>query len=142
MARIKRNKGNKFRSFLEQRVAASLRALRAKFDYETENIPYVIHSFYTPDFVVYTKSGKKIYIEAKGEWDAADRRKHLALRQQRPGVDIRFIFANPNARISKGSPTRYKDICEGRGRGALKGVRWLYADGSKTPIVPKEWLDE
>jgi hypothetical protein len=142
MAKIIRNKGNKYRSGLEVKVANALTKLKANFDYETEKIPYTIQSFYNPDFVVYTKSGNKIYIEAKGEWDSADRRKHLALRQQRPGVDIRFIFTNPDQRISKGSKSTYRDICEGRGTGAYKGVFWKFADSRKTPLIPKEWLDE
>ncbi len=142
MARIIRNKGRKYKSGLESRVAAALRGMKLNFDYETESIPYTIQSFYKPDFIIYTKSGNKIYVEAKGQWDSADRRKHLSLRQQRPGVDIRFVFTNPDSRIGKGSKTTYKDICEGRGIGAYKGVVWKYADARHKPIIPKEWFDE
>lgn len=142
MARIHKKKGNKYKSGLEYRVAAALRGMKLNFDYETENIPYIIQSVYKPDFIVFTKSGNKIYVEAKGEWDSADRRKHLSLRQQRPGLDIRFVFTNPDQRIRKGSSSTYRDICEGRGIGAFKGVTWKYSDSRRKPIIPKEWFEE
>lgn len=140
MARIKRNKGNKFRSKLEPRVATSLRMYGLDFEYETEKIPYTLIKEYVADFIIKTPSGKKVYIEVKGQWDTEDRRKHLALKQQHPDIDIRFVFQNANARIGKGSPTRYKDICEGRGRGDFKGVTWEYTDAKTKPLIPKDWF--
>tara|TARA_R110002095_G_scaffold124022_1_gene107773 strand:+ start:107 stop:295 length:189 start_codon:yes stop_codon:yes gene_type:complete len=59
-----------------------------------------------------------------------DRQKHILIRKQRPDLDIRFVFDNPNARISKTSKTTYAAWCEKNG--------FLYA--RKT--IPREWIDE
>jgi hypothetical protein len=96
------------------------------------------HSKYLPDFVLDRPDGTTLIIETKGIWTYDDRYKHLLLRQQRPDLDIRFVFSRAKQRISKRSQTTYGDICEGRGRGAFKGVTWKYSD----KIIPKEWLDE
>lgn len=79
-----------------------------------------------------------MYIETKGIWAYDDRYKHYLIRCQHPELDIRFVFTRSKSRISKGSKTTYRDICEGRGRGVFRGVTWKYAD--KT--IPKEWLNE
>lgn len=139
--KIRRNKGNKYKSKLERSTALSLNKRRIKFEYETEKLKYVVPAkerSYTPDFVVITKSGKKIYIECKGIWDAADRYKHLLIRRQTPELDIRFVFSNSKSRISKNSKTTYADICNGLGRGEYKGVLWKYSDKK----IPQEWLNE
>ena len=140
-AKIRKSKRAKYRSTLERKNALSLHRKKIQFSYEKEQITFVIPSIkktYVPDFVVYTKSGKKIFIETKGIWDAEDRRKHLYIKQQRPDLDIRFVFSNPNIKLSKLSKTTYKDICEGRGRPPYKGVTWKYA----TKKIPQEWLEE
>jgi Autographiviridae endonuclease I len=81
---------------------------------------------YKPDFVV----ANGILIEAKGLFSAADRTKHLLVRQQHPTYDIRFVFQNANAKLSKKSKTTYAMWCEHNG--------FLYAH--KT--IPAEWLVE
>lgn len=141
---MKRRKHNlrKYKSGLESKVAKQLQNNKIPFEFESERIAYLVpeswHN-YTPDFPIVTKgTGKKIYIETKGIWDAADRMKHLLIRQQQPELDIRFVFTNSKSKISKQSKTTYADICEGRGRKPFKDVTWLYADKK----IPKEWLNE
>lgn len=138
---MKRHNRGKYRSGLEDRIAKSLSSLGIPFTYEEEKIKYDVPaktSTYTPDFVITSSSGKKIYIETKGIWDAEDRKKHLLIRQQHPELDIRFVFSNSKAKIRKGSSITYADVCEGKARAPYKGVTWLYSD--KT--IPEEWLGE
>jgi len=139
--KIKKSKRAKYRSGLERKIAQSLHKKKVKFSYEKDQIVYVVPSVertYIPDFSIITKSGKRIFIEAKGIWDALDRHKHLLLKRQRPDLDIRFVFSNPNMKLSKKSKTTYADICEGRGRFPYKDVIWKYSH--KT--IPNEWLEE
>lgn len=71
-----------------------------------------------------------IIIETKGRFMTADRQKHLMIQQDHPDLDIRFVFNNPNARISKTSKTTYAKWCEKYG--------FKYAKGS----IPEAWLKE
>jgi hypothetical protein len=100
------------------------------FDFE----PFAIHyekparkSKYTPDFLLLDNG---IYVETKGRFVTADRQKHLLMKAQHPALDIRFVFDNPNARISKQSRTTYAMWCEKHG--------FKYAKKS----IPQAWLDE
>ena len=54
-----------------------------------------------------TRTGKLIIIETKGRFVTADRQKMLLVKEQYPDLDIRFVFSNPNSRISKKSKTTY-----------------------------------
>lgn len=130
-----------YRSGLEDSVAEQLTASRTKFSYEEDKIEYTVPSKihkYTPDFKIETKSGKEIYVETKGIWDASDRYKHLLIRQQHPELDIRFVFQNSKGKIRKGSKTTYADVCNGLARAPFKGVVWQYADKH----IPLTWLEE
>lgn len=102
--------------------------------YEAEKIEYEVparRAKYTPDFPIYTRgTGKKVIIETKGQFKAADRKKHLLIKQQHPDIDLRFVFTNPNQRLSKQSKTTYAKWCEDHG--------FLFAKG----LPPIEWLDE
>lgn len=119
-----------FRSGLEERVAAELEAAIGRpVPYETETIYYdrpAKQSRYTADF----KLPNGIIVETKGRFVTADRQKHLLVQAQRPDLDIRFVFSNPNARISKQSQTTYAAWCEKHG--------FKYAKGS----VPGAWIAE
>ena len=131
------------RSKLEERVAQQLEFKGIDYEYEPRlrKVPYTVpesNHKYTPDFIIRTKSGNEIYLEPKGIWDLADRRKHLYLRQQHPELDIRFVFQRSKTRIRKGSNTTYADVCNGLTRKPFKGVVWKYCDG----LVPDEWLEE
>ena len=137
-------KTERFRSKLEALVAEQLDLNNIEYTYEDKEtkIDYTkpaIKRSYLPDFLIRSKSGKYIYVEAKGIWDYDDRYKHCLIRQQHPELDIRFVFQRAGQRIRKGSKTTYKDICDGRGKGIFKDVVWKYGTGG---IIPKEWLDE
>lgn len=120
---------NGWRSGLEERVAEQLDRLKVTYEYEKLVIKYTPPAKtrrYTPDFVL----GNGIIIETKGRFLTADRQKHLAIQAEHPELDIRFVFTNPNARISKTSKTTYAMWCDTHG--------YLYAARE----VPLAWLKE
>lgn len=83
-----------FKSMLEKSVSQKLP--RARWKYEPERIEYMLPKRYIPDFVIATKSGKKIYLEVKGWMRWEDQQKMRAVKNSRPEMDIRFYFANDN----------------------------------------------
>jgi hypothetical protein len=88
---------------------------------------------YTADFCFETKSGKLIYIECKGfplAWDGKARSKHQAIKKQFPDMDLRFIFNNKHAKISKSSKTTNDQWCKRQG----------FQCASK--LIPLAWLEE
>jgi len=128
-----------FRSGLEEDTAEDLTALGIDYTYEEAAIQYekpARVSKYTPDFRVYnrpdgTPRDQLLIIETKGRFLTEDRQKMLLIKRQHPHLDIRFLFSNPNAKISKQSKTTYASWCEKHG--------FLYAKG---PKVPLDWLEE
>lgn len=118
-----------FRSGLEDKVAKQLSDLGIDYKYEILKINYVVPSrnaVYTPDFQL----PNGIIIETKGRFVVADRQKHLMIKAQFPELDIRFVFSNSKARISKTSHTTYAEWCTKHG--------FMYAD----KYVPQEWINE
>lgn len=117
-----------YRSGLEDRISEQLKSLSVPFEYEKLKIKYEVNEVrtYTPDF----KLPNGIIVESKGRFVAADRKKHLLVRVQNPFLDIRFVFSNSKAKISKGSKTTYADWCIKHG--------FLFSD----KLIPKEWLEE
>jgi hypothetical protein len=118
-----------YRSGLEKSTAAYLNKLGVAFSYESHVIHYekpARKARYTPDFIL----PNGIIIETKGRFVTADRQKHLLIKKQYPGLDIRFVFSNPNCRISKKSKTTYAMWCEKNG--------FKYAK----QVIPKEWIKE
>ncbi len=116
-----------FRSGLEERVADQLNALDVGFEFEKLKIKYIKparNAIYTPDFVL----SNGIIIETKGRFMTADRQKHLLIKEQYPEMDLRFVFSNSKAPISKGSKTTYGDWCNKHG--------FQYAD----KLIPLDWL--
>lgn len=117
------------RSGLEDRIAEQLHRANVKADYENYSLPYVIpessHT-YTPDFVL----DNGIIVEAKGIFDANDRKKHLLIKDQYPHLDIRFVFSNAKAKIYKGSKTTLAEWCDKYG--------YKYA----TKEIPYSWFKE
>ena len=97
-----------FRSGLEEKVAALFDELGVIYEYESTKIPYVIQHNYTPDFLL----TNGIYLETKGYWDANDRRKIKAVKQQHPEIDLRMVFQSPFNTISKRSKTTYAQYCD------------------------------
>jgi hypothetical protein len=116
-----------YRSGLEENVASQLKKLGVMAEYETTKIKYRVEEdrSYTPDFVL----PNGIIIETKGRFVAADRKKHLLIKKQRPELDIRFVFTNSKTKLSKTSKTTYGDWCTKHG--------YMYSDRE----VPLEWLE-
>jgi len=117
-----------YRSGLEEKVAAQLDGLSVSYKYEDFKISYQVNEVrtYTPDFEL----PNGIIVETKGRFVAADRKKHLLIQKQHPLLDIRFVFSNSKAKISKNSKTSYADWCEKNG--------FLYAD----KLIPSSWIIE
>ena len=72
---MRRHVKGTYRSGLEKSIAKDLATRKRAFTYEQEKIKYTVpekECTYTPDFVIETSSGNKIYIESKGIWDAED----------------------------------------------------------------------
>ena len=115
----------KFRSGLEERIAELFENLGVIYEYESTKVPYVIQHNYTPDFLL----ANGIYLEAKGYWDAEDRRKMLAVKKANPDLDIRMVFQTPYNTISKKSKTTYAQFCD------KHEIPWTtFTD------IPVEWL--
>jgi len=117
-----------YRSGLEDRISEQLKGLKVPFKYEEFKIKYEVNEVrtYTPDFEL----PNGIIIESKGRFVAADRKKHLLVQKQHPELDIRFVFSNSKAKISKGSKTTLGMWCDKHG--------YLYAD----KLIPEEWIKE
>ena len=90
------------RSRLEEQVAELLDGLKIDYGYEDTKIPYIIESQYIPDFRV-----GDVFLETKGYFKPADRRKMLAVKRANPDLDIRLVFQAPYNKISKRSKTTY-----------------------------------
>ena len=123
-----------WRSGLEHRVADSLTDRGAIFVYEARSLTYTVPERkrkYTPDFFIVTASGKEIIVETKGRWLRADRLKMKLVVEQHPHLEIRMVFQNPNAPISKGSKTTYAAWCDRH-----LGIPWAKGD------VPDAWIME
>ena len=113
-----------FRSGLEQRIADDLTNQKCKFKYEPLSVTYTITSKYTPDFVL----DNGIVIEAKGFFRYKDQRKHRAVREAHPELDLRFVFSNINQRV-QGSKLANARWCE--------KYNFKYAQES----IPIEWIE-
>ena len=118
-----------FKSGLEETISQQIESQGIKVEYETEKVSYIIpasNHTYSPDF----KLPNGIRVETKGRFVAADRKKHLLVKEQNPNMDIRFVFSNSKNKITKKSKTTYGDWCEKNG--------YKYAD----KIIPNEWFLE
>ena len=125
------------RSGLEAEAQEQLDKGGYKYGYEEVKITYTKPpSTYKLDFDVVTKSGKVLYVETKGRFMPADRTKHLLIQKQHPDIEIRFVFQNPNNKLSPKSKTTYAEWCD------KHGFKWAKADKRGGCIIPQEWLDE
>lgn len=116
-----------FKSGLEETISTQIEGRGIVVKYESEKVPYIIpasHHTYNPDF----KLPNGIFVETKGRFVAADRKKHLLVKSQNPHLDIRFVFSNSNNKITKNSKTTYGDWCVKNG--------YKYAD----KIIPEDWF--
>jgi hypothetical protein len=120
---------NGWRSGLEEAIGAQLKSLGVPFGYESFSIPFQQPAKprrYTPDYDL----PNGIIVESKGRFLTADRQKHLLVKEQYPDLEIRFVFSNPNTRISKQSKTTYAAWCDSKG--------FKYS----ARVIPREWTLE
>lgn len=124
----RRHNSRRYRSGLEKTVAEFLKTNQKRVRYEDLKIEWkdLRYRTYTPDFVL----DNGIIIETKGIFDNEDRRKHIAIKEQHPELDIRFIFSNANAKLYKGAKSTYARWCEKN--------NFLYAHR----VIPEAWLKE
>lgn len=115
-------------------MARQLTLAGQDFGYEATKIDYLKPartSRYNPDFEIIKSCGGTMYIEGKGRFLTEDRQKHVLIRDQKPELDIRFVFSNANTKIGKTSSTTYAKWCRDKG----------FKFGDKG-VIPKEWYDE
>ena len=96
----KTSKTFKFRSGLEVKVAKQLDSLGVDYDYEPFKIEFLRpaeYSKYTPDFLIEVNG---LLVEAKGRFTSQERKKFKLIKKSHPDLDLRFVFSNPNQRIS------------------------------------------
>lgn len=125
----KTRKETGYKSKLEVLVADCLKFHDCPFEYEPIRAPLqrpTENTGYTPDFVL----PNGIIIEAKGQFSARDRQKHLLLKTQHPDLDVRFVFSDPTDTLDKKSKTTYAKWCENNG--------FLWSDVAPEPA----WLQE
>jgi len=124
----KNHNTRRYRSGLEREAAAFLKVNQKKVLYEKIKIEWedLRYRTYTPDFEL----DNGIFIETKGIFDNEDRRKHLAIKEQHPELDIRFVFSNANAKLYKGAKSRYYNWCD------KHGFLWSHR------LIPIAWLKE
>ena len=125
---VRKHNANRYRSGLERVVAEFLKQNKKNFRYEDLKIEWkdLRYRTYTPDFIL----DNGIIVETKGIFDNEDRRKHLAVREQHPELDIRLVFSNAKAKLYKGSKTTYAMWCDKNG--------FLYSHR----VIPHDWLEE
>ena len=87
---------SKYKSKFESQFADNLTKKKIIFTYETISIDYEITCTYRPDFIL-----NNFIVETKGYFSKEDRRKHLAIKEKRPDLDIRFCFQNSRTKLSK-----------------------------------------
>lgn len=125
------HKGLTLRSGFEKRGAEFLDSRKVKYEYEEHKIKYTepaTNRTYTPDF----RLPNGIYLEYKGRFTPADRRKMALVIEQNPELDFRLVFMRDNT-LSKNSRTTYSAWCASRGI-----VCHVSPDGS----IPAEWLKQ
>lgn len=114
---------------MEEKVSAQLAAAGVNAKYEETKLAFnqpAKPRTYTPDFIL----PNGIVIETKGYFVPEDRNKHVWVKAQHPGLDIRFVFSRSATPLYKGSKTTYASWCEKEG--------FKYAD----KLIPAEWLTE
>ena len=116
----------KFRSGFEKSIALTLTEAGVEYEFETVNVPYKLEHTYIPDFIL----PNGILIECKGYLSSDDRQKHLAVQEQHPGLDIRFVFMAPNGVVG--------------GAKKLTCAKWAERHGFKWAKrwIPKDWMRE
>ena len=124
-----------YRSKFQEAIAELLDERGVAYTHEGEAIEYrkpERTAKYTPPFALCTG----IILQQKGRFVTADRQKHILIKQQFPNREVRFIFWDAQARISKLSDTTYAAWCD------RYGFTWTCYKANrkaKLPVVPLEW---
>ena len=127
---------NKYRNKFEAKTGKFLEQSKVDFEYEKTKLEYTVSGKYLVDFGFFTKSGKKIYIETKGNglsFDGHTKRKMRAVKLLHPEIDIRIVFyAN-----GKCGPKRKDGTF-------MRQLDWAEKYGFPAAIkdIPESWLDE
>ena len=127
--RRNRSRLTKFRNKFETKIGSGLDLKGVPHDYEQRTIEYTQTRKYKPDFLLESSDGKQMIIEAKGLFEAEDRRKHVDVKKQHPELDIRFVFY-ADYKLRKGAKSTYSQWCDKHG--------FKYAIGD----IPNSWLEE
>ena len=124
----RKHNSKRYRSGLEETLSDYLTHHQKEIRYELLKVQWedLRYRTYTPDFQL----DNGIIVEAKGLFDNDDKRKHLAIQKQHPELDIRFVFSNAQAKLYKGSKTRYSGWCE------KNNFKWAHR------VIPMDWLTE
>jgi DUF4097 and DUF4098 domain-containing protein YvlB len=126
-------KEKKVRSGYEAKVRKSLESRGVDYEYEKDVLPYIVpqstHKYHA-DFTVKCESGHTLYIESKGNFTAADRKKMKLVIEQHPDKDIRMLFMRNN-KIQRNSKTTYGMWCD------KHGIKWAV---SSTGHAPDSWI--
>lgn len=119
------NKPKGLRSGFEGTIQDSLKDKKIKFEYEPIRLKYISEAFYLPDFVV----NGTIYLEVKGYFKPADRKKMKEVKACHPSLDIRLVFQRDNY-LTKAKAMTYSQWA------TKHGFQWAVGE------IPKEWLKE
>lgn len=114
-----------FKSAIERTVDLQLKVSGIQYTYESLEVPYTLYGSYHPDFIL----ANGIIIEVKGLLDRESKRKMMAVKTQRPDLDIRFVFQDANKKVPHTKETH--------GRWATR-TGWKWAEGR----IPDSWLEE
>ena len=113
MPRPKRHLSSAYKSGLESRFQAAATAKGWELPYEANKIKYTIpaaNHTYTPEFTVTSN----VYVETKGLWTGADRKKALLIKEQHPHIKILYVLYR-DQRLSKKSDTTYLEWAKKHG---------------------------
>lgn len=127
----KEHKGKTLRSGFEVKTARYLDERKIEYEYEEDILSYVVPESthkYKPDF----RLPNGIYVECKGRFTPADRKKMSLVIEQNPDKDIRLLFMLNN-KLSRTSKTTYTDWCTKRG---------IVCHVSSKGEIPLDWLKE
>jgi hypothetical protein len=113
------------KSGFERSFTTNLKSREIKFKYESTKVPYVLERSYFPDFEIIDHG---FFIETKGLLDRDSKAKMIAVKQQHPELDIRFVFMKADRRIP-GTKETHAHWAE------RNGFKW--AEG----IAPEEWFE-
>lgn len=123
---------NKYRSGSERNAGNLLDRLSIPYNFEPYYINYTWLEYkkYLPDFVL----PNGIVLEVKGRFTLEDRKKHLFLKESHPKLDIRFVFDNPNNKLTKGGKATYADWCNKNG--------FIFCSAKTLESVIDDWAAE